>query len=431
MSAPYRIHMPHWPEPPFEEPEGTMHTRMRELLWRLGNPQDRLPPTIHVAGTNGKGSTIAFLRAFLESASYRVHVYTSPHLHRFEERIRVAGQLVSPEALHLLLERCRAACGDDLRMKFFEGTTAAAMLAFAEIPADILLVETGMGGREDPTNLLSIAAATILTPIGLDHVEYLGPSLEHIAWHKAGILKAGVPCIVGPQSAGALAVIEAEAEKIGAPLLVFGRHWAAQKLEAEGQDCLRYADAHGEALLPLPNLPGAHQIVNAGMAIAALTLLDDFEISAEAVEDGLQEAEWPARLERIRTGKLAAMLPEHTELWVDGGHNEGGAAAIAAHMAEAWQDRPTHLIFGTTRGKALAPMLLHLLPLVASAHAVPVQAEPKGYGPEEITAQAEAAGLVMTHAASVAEAVQAILQTGAPARILVFGSLYLRVEVLH
>ena len=374
VSAPhYRIHMPYWPSPLWYEPAGDVHSRMSELLWRLGNPQQQLPTPVHVAGTNGKGSTIAFLRSFLQSAGLRVHAYTSPHLQHFEERILLSDVPIQPTALHALLERVRVRCGDDLVVKFFEGTTAAAFLAFSETPADASLIECGMGGAFDATNGITNPACTIITPISMDHVDFLGPTLADIALHKAGILKAGVPCIVGPQLPEALAVIEHMAERIGAPLLVFGKHWASQLIEQDGAVLLRYVDAHGEVLLPAPALPGAHQAINAGMAIAALTVLDQLDVSGEAVMQGLTQVQWPARLERITHGPLFATLNDGWELWLDGGHNPDGAQAIAAHAAEHWQGMPLYLIFGTTRGKAVIAMLEPLLPLMQQAIAVPVR----------------------------------------------------------
>ncbi len=428
---PFRIEMPHWPQPLWHTPPGAPLERMRRVLARLGNPQERLPPVIQVAGTNGKGSTIAFLRAMLEAAGYRVHAYTSPHLHRFAERIRLQGRLIGEAELTRALEATRAACGEDIPVTFFEGTTAAAYLAMSQSPADIALIETGMGGRDDPTNLLPTAILSLITPIDYDHTEFLGPTLAEIAAHKAGILKAGIPAIIGPQGPEALAVIARRAEEIGAPLLVHGRDWAAERAIADGQEWLRYADAHGEAALPMPALAGEHQAINAGMAIAALTTLEDFTVEAEAVVRGLAEVQWPGRLERITQGALAAALPLGWELWMDGGHNPHGAQAVAHHLASAWTDKPTTLIFGTTRGKELAPMLAPLLAQMQDAWAVPVRAEPKCYGPQEILQAAQGLG-AMQAAQDVAEAVRRCVEThAAPHRILVFGSLYLRVECVH
>lgn len=420
-SAPH-IHMPHWPTPLWREPVGFSLERMAELLRRLGNPQNDLPPVVQVAGTNGKGSSIAFLRAMLEAAGYAVHAYTSPHLHRFEERIRLRGELIGERELFQALETARAACGDDLAVTFFEGTTAAAYLAMAQIPADIALIETGMGGRDDPTNILPTAIVSIITTIDYDHTEFLGSTLAGIAAHKAGILKPSVPAIIAPQLPEALAVIETHAAGVGAPLLIHGRDWAAE-MDAEG---LIYADAHGQVLLPCPALPGAHQATNAGAAIAALTVLEDFAVDQDAVQRGLAQVEWPGRLEKITQGSIAALLPEGWELWLDGGHNPAGARALADHIAQTWHDRLVHLIFGTTRGKELSAMLAPLLPHVASVTAVPVRAEPKSYSAEEI-ARVEAGIRI---ASSVAEAVAEIAESKSPSNILIFGSLYLRVETV-
>jgi dihydrofolate synthase/folylpolyglutamate synthase len=430
-SSRFRIHMPHWPQPLWHEPAGTVQSRMQELLARLDHPQQRMPLPVHVAGTNGKGSTIAFLRAFLQSAGLAVHAYTSPHLQYFEERIVIAGEQIRPTALHSVLERVRAAAGDDIAVKFFEGTTAAAFLVFAENPADATLIECGMGGRDDSTNQVAEPACCIITPISFDHTEYLGSTLADIALHKAGILKPGVPCIVGPQMPEALTVIEQEAARVGAPLLVFGKHWAAQIVMEDGESFLRYVDAHGEVILPAPALAGAHQAANAGMAIAALTVLDTLDVPGEAVAEGLQTAHWPARFERITQGMHAPNLPPGWELWVDGGHNPAGAEMAAHHIGAEWVDKPTYLIFGTTKGKALAPMLAPLAAVVKAALAVPVAAEPKCYGSAEIIAQAQEAGIAMQPMDSVAHAIAYLCEAGGePGRILIFGSLYLRVEAI-
>jgi dihydrofolate synthase / folylpolyglutamate synthase len=419
--ASLRIHMPHWPTPLWHVPFGRPLDRMREMLVRLGNPHTRLPAVVHVAGTNGKGSTIAFLRAMMCAAGLRVHSYTSPHLQYFEERVQLAGQPIDARYWFELLERCRHACGDTLQPTVYEGTTVAALLAFAENSADVVLIETGMGGREDPTNVIDAKLLSVITPIGLDHTDYLGRTLEDIALHKAGIQRAGVPSVIAPQEPVVQALFQHYAATHRVPLLMGGVDWAV----AEHDGSLLYEDAHGAALLPLPSLVGAHQWVNAGTAIAAISALDGFDIGAEALMNGLRTAQWPGRLERMI---LPTDVAQGWECWFDGAHNPHGAQAIAHHAVQAWMDAPLHVIFGTTTGKEIVPMLAPFVPLATSITAVPVRAEPSSYAPFAVQSALPDASIQC--ADSVAHAVAAILDAwpSARARILVFGSLYLHIE---
>lgn len=420
-----RIHMPHWPDAAAPVPEGDPRERVLTLLARMDHPQRRLPPVIHVAGTNGKGSTIAFLRAMLEAAGYRVHAYTSPHLHRFNERIRLAGVAIDDAALHHAIEAARFAA-DGLPVSFFEGTTAAAFYAFAHHPADVLLMETGMGGRFDPTNILDRPRLTLITSISYDHTEHLGRELSSIAWHKAGIMRTGVSCIVSHQPPEALKTLQREAEAIGAPLYYHGAHWAVERLPHG----MRFIDGHGAAALPEPALIGPHQRLNAACAIAAITLLDEFDISPAAITHGLQHAQWPGRLERITSGYCASLLKDGWELWCDGGHNMAAGHMLAAMAETDWSDLPLYVIFGTTKGKDLAGMFVPLADKIALLCAVPVISEPGSAAPESICRTAVQAGIAAGTADSVADAVEQIIATGhPPGRILAFGSLYLRILV--
>lgn len=416
--------MPHWPTLLFDNRRGTALTRTQELLAKLGHPEKRLPPVVHVAGTNGKGSTIAFMRAMLEAAGYKVHVYTSPHLHRFNERIVLAGREIDDTQLYSVIEAARIAARD-VSYSFFEGTTAAALLAFADTPADIFLMETGMGGRFDPTNALTDKALTVITTISPDHTEYLGESLSQIAWHKAGIMRAEVPCVVSFQPQEVHAVLAQEAEAIGALAYAYGQHWQVERT-AQG---LRYSDAEGSVDLPAPALLGLHQYVNAGTAIAALSLLEAFAVDGEAIAQGLARVRWPGRMERVTSGDYAAQLPEGFELWMDGGHNMAAGHALAAFLDEHWHDKPTAIIFGTTQGKDVVSLLAPLVPKITGIWAVPVVSEPKSYSPHAIVASMQEVARV-TASESVEEAIDAIVQhADSPVRILVFGSLYLRVLV--
>ena len=393
--------------------------RVHRLLALLGNPERRLPAVIHIAGTNGKGSTQAMIRAGLEATGAKVHAYTSPHLARFHERIRLAGQLISEPALAALLDECVIANGPD-DITFFEITTCAAFLAFARTPADWTLLEVGLGGRLDATNVVDRPALTIITPVSLDHQQYLGDTLPEIAGEKAGILKRGVPCVVGPQAAEGLAVIEARAARLGAPLLVHGQHWNA--FEDRGR--LIFQDDNGLLDLPLPNLPGPHQIENAGAAIMALRHLGVGEAEA-----AVTRTEWPARMQRLRHGPLVDAAPG-VELWLDGGHNPAGGAAIAATLA-GMPKRETHLICGMLNTKDIAGYLRPMAAQVQSLHAVAIPGEANTL-PAEVTRDAAlAAGMQAVVAGSVGQALDAIAKGTPHARVLICGSLYLAGSVLR
>ena len=399
--------------------------RMERLLAALGDPQLRLPPVVHVAGTNGKGSTVACLRAMVEAAGQRAHVYISPHLVRFHERIRIAGTLVDEARLAALLDACEQA-NDGAPITFFEITTAAAFLAFAETPADVTLLETGLGGRLDATNMVSRPAATVITPVSIDHVEFLGDTLAASAGEKAGIIKPGVPVIVGPQTEAALAVILARAADLGAPALVHGRDWQVDA--AEGG--LRFADAAGTLSLPLPALVGAHQLGNAGMAIAAARLLG---LEEGAIAKGLRTVSWPARLQRLRTGPLVEALPAGGELWLDGGHNPGAAEIIATTFADLARQAPMplHLVTGMLATKDAAGFFAALAPLGGRLHTVTIAGEANARPAAELAAIARAAGLEARPAQSPAEALARIGEAGGPPpRVLICGSLYLAGQIL-
>lgn len=395
--------------------------RVERLLAILGNPERRLPPVIHIAGTNGKGSTQAMIRAGLEAAGDRVHAYTSPHLARFHERIRLAGDLISEPALTALLDECVTANGPD-EITFFEITTCAAFLAFSRTPADWTLLEVGLGGRLDATNVVADPRLTIITPVSLDHQAFLGDTVAAIAGEKAGIIKRGVPVIVGPQTDEGLAVIEAKAARLGAPILAFGQHWHV----CEDRGRLIFQDENGLLDLPLPNLPGPHQLQNAGAAIAALRALGRDEAACEAA---VTRAVWPARMQRLRQGPLVDAAP-NVELWLDGGHNPAGGEAIAATLARM-PARETHLICGMLNTKDVTGYMQPLAPQVTRLHAVTIPGE-RNTLPAEVTRDAaRAAGIDATTAASVAAALATIAARTPEARVLICGSLYLAGTVLR
>lgn len=394
--------------------------RVHRLLAALSHPERSLPPVIHVAGTNGKGSTQAMIRAGLEQAGDRVHAYTSPHLARFHERIRVAGHLISEPALMALLDDCEAANGGH-PITFFEITTCAAFLAFARNAADWTLLEVGLGGRLDATNVVDQPRLTIITPVSIDHQQYLGETLAEIAGEKAGIIKRGVPCVVGPQEEEGLAVIEARAARLGAPLFIHGQHWHA--FEENGR--LIYQDETGLLDLPLPNLPGPHQIQNAGAAVAALRLLGR---NAAACEAAVSRAEWPARMQRLRTGPLVESAPQ-IELWLDGGHNPAGGQAVAATLARL-PARETHLICGMLNTKDVRGYMRPLAGHAAKLWAVSIPGEMNTLPAEATRDAAAAEGIPAEAAASVAAALAAIAARTPQARVLICGSLYLAGQVL-
>jgi dihydrofolate synthase / folylpolyglutamate synthase len=401
-------------------------SRVERLLAALGHPERRLPPVVHVAGTNGKGSVLAYLRAMFEAAGRRVHVYTSPHLVRFNERIRLNGRLIEEPVLIDLLEECERANGGE-PITFFEITTAAAFLAFEREPADLLLLETGLGGRLDATNVIERPFATAITPVSMDHMQFLGDTLTAIAGEKAGILKAGVPAAIGPQPAEAMAVIEARAAEVGAPLHRFGAEWS---VEPDGEGLL-YRGRSGALRAPVPNLPGRHQIDNAGIALACLELMAPaFALTQSQIAEGLRNADWPARLQRLTRGPLPDLLPAGTELWLDGGHNQA-AGAVLGDMAQGWRDRPLHLVFGMLDTKEPRAFLAHLAPYVRSLQAVPIPGEHASLTAAQSAEHARAAGIAASEAESVEAAVAAILKAEPrPCRILICGSLYLAGTVL-
>ncbi|SDE69862.1 bifunctional folylpolyglutamate synthase/dihydrofolate synthase [Limimaricola pyoseonensis] len=408
----------------------TLHPKVIDLtldrVWRLlaalGHPEERLPPVIHLAGTNGKGSTQAMIRAGLEAGGDRVHAYTSPHLARFHERIRLAGELISEPDLTALLDRTHAANGPEA-ITYFEITTAAALLAFAETPAEWTLLETGLGGRLDATNVVARPALTVITPVDLDHQQYLGETLEEIAGEKAGILKRGTPCVVAPQHEAALEVIEAKAARLGVPLLAHGQHWHVTTEAGR----LVYQDERGLLDLPMPNLRGPHQVINAGTAIAALRALGRDEAACEAA---VTRAEWPARMQRLTRGPLVEAAPE-AELWLDGGHNPAAGAMLAETLATLPR-RPTHLVCGMLNTKDIAGYLRPLSGMAESLQAVSIPGEANTVPAAETTRIAREAGFAAASAAAgVEEAIRAITAQAPQARILICGSLYLAGHVLR
>ena len=393
--------------------------RIHAVLEDLGAPHRRLPPVVHVAGTNGKGSTIACMRAGLEAAGRRVHVYTSPHLVRFNERIRLAGQLIGDSYLQHCLARCEQA-NAGRPLTFFEATTAAAFLAFADVPADVLLLETGLGGRLDATNVLDRPALTMITTLALDHQDYLGDDLAGIAREKAGIMRPEVPCIVAPQEPDLMPVLRAAAQAVGCPLVEFGRDWSVSDA---GE--LTWHDGQRHLRLPRPLLAGPHQIVNAGLALTGLNRLPGMAPDDAAMARALATTQWPARLQRLTDGPLPALLPDGAELWLDGGHNPSAATMLARTLA-AMPPRPLTLILGMLSNRDPAAYLRPFAELSPRVLTVTVQGEQAAH-PAEAMAQRIGAGA--RAAGDVSSALSAV--DGSAPRVLICGSLYLAGEVLR
>jgi dihydrofolate synthase / folylpolyglutamate synthase len=407
--------------------------RMWRILDALDHPERRLPPVIHVAGTNGKGSTIAFMRAVLEAAGLSVHVYTSPHLVRFNERFRLGrtgdGRLASDDELAEALAECeRANAGAPITV--FEITTAAGLLLFARHPADVLLLEVGLGGRLDATNVIDRPLACVITPVSFDHAEHLGNSVGAIAGEKAGILKPGVPAIVAAQPREALAVIERQAARVKAPVRIAGEDWTA----TEERGRLVYQDDAGLLDLPAPKLYGRHQFENAGVAIAALRAVADLKLPAEAFETGIARADWPARMQRLAQGPLAALIPPGSELWLDGGHNADGGRAIANALADLEErvSRPLVLVIGMLASKDCDGFLRNFAGLARRIVAVPIPNQEKSLPAESIAEAARNAGIPAESGEDIAAALAATarFELDPPPRILITGSLYLAGEVL-
>ncbi len=411
--------------------------RTQDLLDRLGRPQDRLPPVVHVAGTNGKGSTIAALRAIAEAAGYKVHVYTSPHLARFHERIRLAGALIGEDALTDLLIECETV-NENRPITFFEITTCAAFKAFADTPADLLLLETGLGGRLDSTNMVDRPAATVITPISIDHVQFLGDTLRQIATEKAHIQKAGTPSIVGPQSDEALAVVSEYAQTVGAPLARFGLEWSATPDAAGG---FRFDSPAWSGNLPAPNLRGGHQVMNTATSVAAALILRDqgFDLPDTALRDGLGRIDWPARLQTLTRGPIAEALPGWT-VTLDGGHNAAAGEILAEELAR-WAEedrrdfgapRPVHAICGMMNSKAATDFLRPLAPYLAGFQTVAIPGEENAFSAEDLAGMARTAGIAGARAASdIPTAVAGLARLPVPARLLICGSLYLAGRILR
>jgi dihydrofolate synthase/folylpolyglutamate synthase len=396
--------------------------RIRQLLDRLGRPQDKLPPIFHVAGTNGKGSTCAFLRSTLEAAGHSVHMYTSPHLVRFNERIRIAGRLIDDDQLASLLEEVLD-CGADIQASFFEVATAVAFLAFARAPADACILEVGLGGRLDATNIIEKPLVCGIAGLGIDHKQWLGRTMTDIAAEKAAIAKPNVPLVTQRYPPAAAQQVMRAAEAAEAPWIGRGALWDSRVIRGH----IHYRDRWGSLNLPLPTLPGRHQAENAALAVAMLRHQDELKVPAEAMSEGVRTAAWPARLQKLGRGPLLRHLPTPSELWLDGGHNASAARLVADHVSRCFDgDLPLVLVFASLVTKDPRAMLKPFRGLASEVHCVPI-GDHECRPPEKLCALAAELGFRSTANQSLGQALERV---SAPSRVLIFGSLYLAGEAL-
>ncbi|MGL9758982.1 MAG: bifunctional folylpolyglutamate synthase/dihydrofolate synthase [Wolbachia sp.] len=437
------IYMPHWPKPLGNRPNDFSLDRIKSFLNKLGNPEKKMPPIIHIAGTNGKGSTLSFIRYIMQVAGYKVHAYTSPHLVNFNERIVVAGSYIDDNELYNLLEECRAVIAKQ-PITLFEAATIAAFLAFSRHKADITLVEVGMGGRLDATNVIDSPILTIITSIALDHTEYLGPTVEIIAGEKAGIMKPNVPCVIAPQEKSIMNTLEHHAINKKSPLYRGGFEWnckrqlsvirvADQKQKNERSRAgaqMIFQSAIQSIEFPLPSLKGDHQIINSGNAIAACSILSGkygFDIGEEDIASGLQHTYWPARLESIKEGNLISLLPKDWQLFLDGAHNNDGARVLSQWVKDNFAEG-IYIIFGVTRNRNVEEFLEHLKPYIKLLCAVCVKSEPKATNTNLIREKANNIGIKAVECESIGDAISNHIlkaSTQNVKTILICGSLFL------
>ncbi|MDG7056046.1 MAG: bifunctional folylpolyglutamate synthase/dihydrofolate synthase [Wolbachia endosymbiont of Meromenopon meropis] len=442
------IYMPHWPKLFYRRSKDFSLERIKIFLNKLGNPEKKIPPAIHIAGTNGKGSTLSFIRHILESAGYKVHAYTSPHLVNFNERIVIAGNHINDNELYNLLEACRVVVADQ-SITLFEATTIAAFLAFSRHKADVTLVEAGMGGRLDATNVINNPILTIITSIALDHMEYLGPTVEIIACEKAGIMKHNVPCVIAPQKKSIMNVLEQYAINNRSPLYRGEFEWNCTKQSSfiqitstqikqkkkllstsSNEAQMIFQSAMQSIKFPLPSLRGDHQIINAGNAIAACSILSGkygFNIQEENIASGLKNTYWPARLELIKNGNLISLLPRGWQLFLDGTHNNDGARVLADWIKDNFTEG-VYMIFGITRNRSVKEFLINLKLYIKLLCAVCVKSEPESTNTDLIKEKANNIGINVVKCESISDAISNhILKVSIQnvKTILVCGSLFL------
>ncbi|XP_026471010.1 uncharacterized protein LOC113375285 [Ctenocephalides felis] len=417
--------MPHWPKPLGKRPGDFSLSRMKSFLNGLDNPEKKISQAIYIAGTNGKGSTLSFIRYIMQAAGYSVHTYTSPHLIHFNERIVIAGNYIDDNELYNLLEECRAVVAEQ-HITLFEAATVAAFLAFSRHEADIALIEVGMGGRLDATNVIDNPILTIITSIGLDHTEYLGPTMEIIATEKAGIMKPNVSCVIAPQNKSVMNTLEHHAIGAKSPLYRGGYEWNCTQQNGK----MFFQSAIQSIEFPLPALRGGHQVINAGNAIAACSILSGkhgFNIGEEDIASGLQNAYWPARLEHIKEGRLVSLLPKDWQLFLDGAHNSDGARVLSEWIKDNFAEG-IYVIFGVTRNRNVEEFLTYLKPYTKLLCAVCVKSEPKATSTDLIKKGANNIGIEAIECESISDAIlNHILKASTQniKTILIYGSLFL------
>lgn len=423
------LKMPHWPVPMGEKPIDLELSRVRSLLNAIGNPEKKLPPVIHVAGTNGKGSTTAFLKAIFHEAGYKVHTYTSPHLVYFNERINILGTNISDELLCEVVEECRLAAQKiDLNTTFFEGTTVAALLAFSKIKADLVILEVGMGGRLDATNVIDNPAMSIITSISKDHTEFLGNTLLQIAFEKAGIIKPNSPCVISQQYEEVSELLLEICERNNSINYAYQYDWVCYPDENKN---LIYESLEKNLNLPAPSLTGEHQYINAGNAITAALNIESFTIKDEHILEGITKAIWPARLQKLISGEILNNLPKNIEFWVDGAHNEAGAHVLSLWLEEQ-PKMPTYMIFGMTKGRNCKLFLHNFIGKIKHLAGVLIEAEPASYSGEFVAQEARSLQIPALGYNSIEEALDAIIKMEkSPCRIIACGSLYLAGDILY
>ncbi len=419
------VNIPHWPQIPlWKIPSKENLETTFKLLEELDDPHKKLPPTIHIAGTNGKGSTLAMLKSIFMQSGYSTHSYTSPHLLEFNERIELAGKHISDSHLRTILERTRTA-SEKLKImpSFFEGTTLAAFLAFSETPADILFLETGLGGRLDSTNVIDTPLLTIITTISLDHTESLGHTLKEIATEKAGIIKKNVPCIIGPQTQEVYDILIEKCDDVGAPSFCYEYDFISEKTP----DGFKYRSKNIDIDLPNPSLNGDHQILNASIAIAATTILNNnFKINTRQITQGLTTANWPGRLQLIKQERIANIVGDNIEIYIDGAHNEAGAICLS-DWAKNNLSGPVYMILGMTNNRDATKFCKNFQNIVNYGIAVTVESEPSSYNAETLAQKAHLSGINFVKSNSLIEAIHSINNDNAKisATIIITGSLFL------
>jgi len=419
------VSLPHWPNSPISNVTKYDLSRIESLLELLSSPHLRLPPVIHIAGTNGKGSTAAFLKSIFESANKKVHRYTSPHLVEFNERIVVSSEKISDGYLYELCERVRLVSeANALEPTLFEATTAAAFLAFAENPADVVILEVGIGGLLDSTNVIPHPLISIITPISFDHMNILGETMKEIAAQKAGIIKPGMPCVISAQTDEALDVLLAKCQKVSSPAIAYGYDFGVEKTD----DGFNFLSKAVNFKLPTPSLIGDHQIINGATVVAALSLGQKvFNFSQEEFSKGLQNVYWPARIQKISPAKYAHIISDEIQIWVDGAHNEHGAKVLASWLKEELR-QDVALVFGLTKNRDVAKILYYFKDVCSNIFTVPVVSEPLSYCAQSLSDIAQKAGIITIPCLSLEDALTKIGKDLPKHNILIAGSLFLAAD---